>query len=214
MPATIKTPSTRRAASALAGPDGLSAFPSALGWMAVATRRGAIVSLSFGHRGAKAAIASLAAGLPGENDLRPASGALIHRLQAYARGQVEDLGDLPIELPPCTPFRRRVLLACRRIGYGQTISYGQLAASVGAPGAARAVGTCMATNPLPLIVPCHRVIPAAGPPGFYSAPGGARTKLRLLAMERAGQFVNCVGRKFECIINKPESSFHGSVRKK
>jgi methylated-DNA-[protein]-cysteine S-methyltransferase len=82
-------------------------------------------------------------------------------------------------------------MACRRIGYGQTISYGQLAASVGAPGAARAVGTCMATNPLPLVVPCHRVIPAAGPPGFYSAPGGCRMKQRLLAMERAGQGGGC-----------------------
>jgi len=167
-------------------PYALSAFPSALGWMAVFTHHGAIVSLSFGHRGAKAAVEALAVGLPGGDHLRPASGALIRRLQSYARGQYEDLGDLRIELPQCTPFQRRVLYSCRQVGYGQTVSYGQLAASVGAAGAARAVGNCMAANPLPLIVPCHRVIPAAGPPGAYSAPGGARMKQRLLAMERVG----------------------------
>jgi methylated-DNA-[protein]-cysteine S-methyltransferase len=167
-------------------PYALSVFPSALGWMAMVSRAGAIVALSFGHRGRKAAIEAVAARAPCGLQLRPARAPLVRRLQAYARGRRDDFRDLRIELGHCTPLVRRVLACCRQVGYGRTISYGQLAARAGVPRAARAVGNCMAANPLPLIVPCHRVVLADGRPGSYSAPGGTRMKRRLLAMERAG----------------------------
>ena len=83
-------------------------------------------------------------------------------------------------------FQRRVLNQCRRVPCGATISYARLAAKAGYPGAARAVGNCMAGNPIPLIVPCHRVVCSDGRLGAYSAPGGTAMKRRLLALESQG----------------------------
>ena len=166
-------------------PYALTVFPSRLGWMALATHGGAIVALSFGHRGRKAAMEAVAARVPCQQQPDPADASLVRRLQAYARGQADDFRDVRIDLTSCTPLRRRVLACCRQVGYGRTVSYG-----AGRPGwrprAARAVGNCMAANPIPLIVPCHRVTLADGRLGSYSAPGGTQTKRRLLAMERAG----------------------------
>lgn len=79
-------------------------------------------------------------------------------------------------------FRGRVLRACARIPAGQVMTYGELAAKAGSPGAARAVGTAMATNPVPVIIPCHRVVRADGALGAYSA-GGTRAKARMLRAE-------------------------------
>ncbi len=93
-------------------------------------------------------------------------------------------GRAPGELPPLdvaagTPFQRKVWAALRQIPAGQTASYGQLAAAVGAPKAARAVGGACAANPIPFLIPCHRVIPSGGGLGGYS--GGLRWKRLLLA---------------------------------
>lgn len=87
-------------------------------------------------------------------------------------------------LEDCPPFFARVYDACRRISYGQVVTYGELARMVGRPGAARAVGAAMAGNPVPLIVPCHRVVAANGRLGGFSAAGGTALKRRLLALER------------------------------
>ena len=82
-------------------------------------------------------------------------------------------------------FHRRVYEAARRIGPGHTRTYGELAAELGEPGAARAVGQALGANPFAVIVPCHRVLAAGGRGGGFSAPGGVDTKLRLLEIERA-----------------------------
>ncbi len=83
-------------------------------------------------------------------------------------------------------FRRRALRATRRIPYAETASYSEVAIMAGAPGAARAVGTAMASNPISLIIPCHRVIRADGSIGDYgNGAAGARLKERLLDLERA-----------------------------
>jgi methylated-DNA-[protein]-cysteine S-methyltransferase len=112
---------------------------------------------------------------------------LIGRLQAYADGFPDDFRSVQLDLSGFSTFQRRVIEQCRKIPYGQTVTYGELAAKVGSPRAARAVGNCMAANPFPLVVPCHRVVPSSGGVGSYSAPGCAETKRRLLAMESAGQ---------------------------
>ena len=75
---------------------------------------------------------------------------------------------------------------CRLIPYGQVLTYGELAERAGSPRAARAVGNVMRTNRFPLIVPCHRVVGAAGALGGYSAPTGLKMKRRLLRLEAAG----------------------------
>jgi O-6-methylguanine DNA methyltransferase len=97
-------------------------------------------------------------------------------------------GRLPGELPPLdlatgTPFQRKVWAALRQIPAGQTESYGRLAAALGAPKAARAVGSACGANPVPLLIPCHRVVPAGGGLGGFSV--GLHWKRRLLAIEGA-----------------------------
>jgi methylated-DNA-[protein]-cysteine S-methyltransferase len=82
-------------------------------------------------------------------------------------------------------FDRSVYEAAREIGPGETVTYGELAARIGAPDAARAVGQALGRNPFPIVVPCHRVLAAGGKAGGFSASGGAATKLRLLAIEGA-----------------------------
>jgi O-6-methylguanine DNA methyltransferase len=117
--------------------------------------------------------------------LLPWQRQLVKLLQGYARGASVDFSSVPVQLDAASDFRRNVLNACRKIPYGRTVSYGQLAAQVGVPGAARAVGTCMARNSLPLLIPCHRVTRAGGEIGPYSACEGTKTKRRLLDMEAA-----------------------------
>ncbi len=110
---------------------------------------------------------------------------LIARLQAFARGVPDDFLDVPVDFGGATEFTCRVWTACRAIGYGKVATYAELAARVGAPRAARAVGNALAANRVPLIIPCHRVIPLGGRFGRYSAPGGALMKRRLLELEAA-----------------------------
>jgi methylated-DNA-[protein]-cysteine S-methyltransferase len=91
--------------------------------------------------------------------------------------------DLPLDLRLAGGFRRLVLEQLRAVGYGRTVSYGQLAAAAGNPRAVRAVGTACARNPLPLVVPCHRVVRGDGSPGQYV--GGPEVKQALLGLEAA-----------------------------
>jgi len=108
---------------------------------------------------------------------------LRRRLIAYASGTRDDFRDIRIVDSARTPFEQNVVRALRRVDYGNTVSYGGLAASAGAPGAARAVGSLMRRNTVPLIVPCHRVIAAGGKLGGFSAPQGLDLKRRLLELE-------------------------------
>ena len=89
----------------------------------------------------------------------------------------------PLDLTPLTPFARKVLTALSHLPPGQTTTYSQLAAQVSSPNAARAVGSVLAHNPLPLIIPCHRVLSRSGTVGGFSAPAGVALKQRLLLME-------------------------------
>ena len=97
-----------------------------------------------------------------------------------------------IDLDPLTPFQQRVLRAAIAIPRGHTCSYGELAERIGAPGAARAVGSALGRNPVPLLIPCHRVVRSGGDVGKYGM-GGAQMKVRLLrregALSRGGRVV-------------------------
>jgi len=111
------------------------------------------------------------------DELLRAAGALLVR---YFRGERPDL-DLPLDLDGRAIFSQRVLRACAAVPYGQTCTYGELAKRAGRPGAARAAGQVMARNPLPLFVPCHRIIGADGRLVGFGA--GLEMKRRLLAHE-------------------------------
>jgi methylated-DNA-[protein]-cysteine S-methyltransferase len=100
-------------------------------------------------------------------------------------GEPDDLRDVPLDLDAVPGFDRGVYEVARAIEPGQTMTYGEIAARLGDPRAAREVGQALGHNPVPLIVPCHRVLAAGGKLGGFSARGGVTTKLRLLAIEGA-----------------------------
>ncbi|MDR3475798.1 MAG: methylated-DNA--[protein]-cysteine S-methyltransferase [Devosia sp.] len=105
------------------------------------------------------------------------------RLQRYFAGCPTDLADCPLDLDGVPAFHRRLYLEMLKLHWGETITYGELAARAEAPGAAQSVGRAMGSNPLPVIVPCHRVLASGNRMGGFSAPGGTKTKLRLLELE-------------------------------
>jgi methylated-DNA-[protein]-cysteine S-methyltransferase len=111
---------------------------------------------------------------------------LQQQITAYFQGAYISFGsDMPIILDGLSPFARSVLTACRAVAFGQVITYSGLAGELGQPLAARAVGNALAKNPLPLIIPCHRVVRSDGKIGRFSAPGGKDLKARLLRHEQA-----------------------------
>ena len=104
---------------------------------------------------------------------------------AYFAGKrtLRPLSSVPLVLDNLPPFARKVLAACKKIPLGKTVSYSQLADMISKPRASRAVGSALARNPIPLIIPCHRVIHSDGSLGNFSAFGGTSTKMKLLALE-------------------------------
>ena len=141
----------------------------------VGGRTTARLALLAGH-------ASPASDIPYEKDL---CRGLQQRIIAYFEGENVDFSTDPaVDLAGFSAFQQAVLAACRRIGPGRTRTYGELAADAGHDKAARAVGGAMARNPVPLIVPCHRVVQAGGGLGGFSAIGGTTLKQRMLLHER------------------------------
>jgi methylated-DNA-[protein]-cysteine S-methyltransferase len=100
-------------------------------------------------------------------------------------GKVSDLSAVVLDMDRVPPFHRRVYAVARTIPPGTTLSYGEIAARLGAPGSARAVGQALGRNPFAIVVPCHRVLAAGGKLGGFSANGGITTKLRMLSIEGA-----------------------------
>ena len=110
--------------------------------------------------------------------------AAIDAAKRYFAGEQIDFSDLQLDLGGQGDFFRQVYAAARRVTWGETTTYGALAKQVGAgPQTAREVGQAMAKNPVPLIIPCHRVLAAGGKLGGFSAPGGSETKQRMLKLE-------------------------------
>ena len=110
---------------------------------------------------------------------------LQEQITAYFEGVCVNFSrDIPLALDGFSSFGISVLTACRAIEFGQTISYSGLAKKSGRPNASRAVGSVLAKNPLPLLIPCHRVNRSDGKIGGFSAPGGVTLKKRMLELER------------------------------
>lgn len=157
---------------------------TAIGRLLVVTGGRGIVRVGFEEEPEDVVLAGVAAGLgPRVLRSRRELAAVAEQIQAYLDGErAEDL-DLPYDLSLVrSPFRRAVLEALAAdVHRGQVVRYGELAAKVGHPRAARAAGTACATNPIPIVVPCHRVLPSTGGVGNYG--GGAPRKVRLLELE-------------------------------
>ena len=121
----------------------------------------------------------------GEASPPPEVEQAVERIVALLRGDATDLSSIPLDMESVPEFHRRVYEAACIIPPGQTLSYGDIAKRLGAPGAARAVGQALGRNPFPIVVPCHRVLAAGGKIGGFSAQGGIVTKRRMLAIEGA-----------------------------
>ena len=112
----------------------------------------------------------------------------IDAVVSLLRGERTDLAFVPLDMDGLPEFHQRVYEVARTIPPGATMTYGEIAGRLGDPGTARAVGQALGRNPIPVIVPCHRVLAAGGRSGGFSAPGGTATKLNLLAIEGAQLF--------------------------
>jgi methylated-DNA-[protein]-cysteine S-methyltransferase len=152
-------------------------------WVAATAEGLVAVSLWDDQDRFAAEVAQLAGGEPalvaaGETVVTEA----VAQVTAYLAGERREF-DLPIDWSVLTPFQTEVLRAVQAIPYGRLSTYGEIARQIGQPGAVRAVGRANATNPIPLVIPCHRVLGADGKLHGYSAPGGLETKAWLLRLE-------------------------------
>lgn len=162
-------------------------FDTSLGRCAIAWGPGGVARVQLPEGGDAATRARLRKEIPDALEAPPprAVARAIADIAALLGGEVRDLGGVALDMERLAPFSRRVYEAARCIAPGTTRTYGELAAELGAPGAARAVGQALGRNPFAVVVPCHRVVSAGGRVGESSANGGLATRLRLLALEAA-----------------------------
>ncbi|MGH7316569.1 MAG: methylated-DNA--[protein]-cysteine S-methyltransferase [Candidatus Rokuibacteriota bacterium] len=165
---------------------GFALFDTAIGRCGIAwTGRGvAGVQLPEGNEGETRA--RLRRRFPDAIEAPPPSRArrAIDGVVGLLRGDPSELEAVTLDMDGVPSFDRQVYEAARTIPPGTTRSYGEVAASMGVPGAARDVGQALGRNPFAIIVPCHRVLAANGKVGGFSARGGVKTKLRLISSER------------------------------
>ena len=108
---------------------------------------------------------------------------VIADVQRYTAGERVDFASIVLDLTGVSPFYCKVYDAARRVGWGATATYGELARQAGSPGAARGVGQALSRNPIAVIIPCHRILASGNKVGGFSAFGGTVSKQRLLALE-------------------------------
>lgn len=166
---------------------GFALFETAIGWAGLAWGEAGLVGVNLPERDAAAARRGLVRRFPEAFEAKPPAvlGPVIAAIQALLRGEPTDLTTAPLDLSQTPAFNARVYAIARGIPPGETLTYGEIAERLGDRLLAREVGAALGHNPWPIVVPCHRVTAAGGKLGGFSARGGARTKLRLLAIEGA-----------------------------
>src|SRR5271163_487299 len=167
--------------------SGFALFDTAIGRCGIAWGEGGIAGVQLPEAGERETRARMLDRFPaaGETVPPPEVRHTIDRIVALLRGEVSDLSGVALDMDHVPAFHRRVYDVARTIPPGKTLSYGAIAARLGASGAARAVGQALGRNPFPIVVPCHRVVAAGGKIGGFSAQGGVLTKRRMLAIEGA-----------------------------
>ena len=166
---------------------GFTLFDTAIGRCAIAWSGRGILAVQLPEADERKTRARLIRRFPQAHEASPppAVARALEGIAALLRGERIDLSAVALDLDGVPPFHRRVYEVTRTIAPGVTRSYGEIAARLGAPRSARAVGQALGRNPFAILVPCHRVLAAGGKPGGFSANGGVATKLRLLAIEAA-----------------------------
>jgi methylated-DNA-[protein]-cysteine S-methyltransferase len=160
-------------------------FKTEWGYFGLAATEDGLVRTHLPQPNPEKVKSSLLKNFPAARYKRRLFNAIQQQIIAYFRGTCLNFpADVPLVLDRFGPFTKRVLLACRKIPFGQTVSYLELAKKIRCPAGSRAVAGALAKNPLPLIIPCHRVICSDGKIGGFSAPGGITLKKRLLQLEK------------------------------
>ena len=168
--------------------SGWALFETASGWCGIAWSARGVAGVQLPEGSERDTRARLGRRFPEAREAPPPAPVqrAIDGVVALLRGEDGRLETVALDMDGVPPFHRRVYEVARTIPPGTTLSYGEVAARMGAPGAARDVGQALGQNPFAIIVPCHRVLAANGRVGGFSARGGVRTKLRLISSERAG----------------------------
>ena len=163
-------------------------FESGIGKMYAATSGRGLCRLTWLVSGPKAFVRDLRSYFPGRDIVRVERGDRIieRQIKEYLAGRRRSF-DLNMDLSTLSDFERRVLRQARRVPFGATVSYGDLARRVRRPGAARAVGNALRKNPLAIVVPCHRIIRSDGSLGGYCGRSAVADKQRLLSHESRAQ---------------------------
>lgn len=167
-------------------------FETAIGICALAWSAGAVIKFALPEASPAATRARITRKCDGADvtEQTPAGpiADAVTAIRAHLAGELDALRWIPLDTSGIPEFHRAVYEVTRDIDPGHTLSYGQVADRIGAPGAAQAVGQALGRNPIPLIIPCHRVLAADHALHGFSAPGGIDTKLRLLEIERTPGF--------------------------
>ena len=115
----------------------------------------------------------------------PPIAGIINKVQRHLGGSMQDFRDVAVAINGMSSFAQQVYTACSAIPAGWTMTYGELAKVIQRSTASRAVGQALGRNPVPLIIPCHRVLASGNRPGGFSAHGGPATKMKMLTIEGA-----------------------------
>jgi len=168
-------------------------FETPLGWIGIGWSARGLTRVQLPERDRAATERRLLATLPraaadrpaerSAGDLPPAIAEAVAAIRRYASGETVDFSGIAVDLGSADDFRLAIYDAARHLGFGETVTYGELAARAGHAGAARETGQALGQNPVPIVVPCHRILAAGGKIGGFSASGGSATKERLLELE-------------------------------
>jgi methylated-DNA-[protein]-cysteine S-methyltransferase len=166
---------------------GFELFDTAIGRCGIAWTTGGIVGLVLPEHSDRSLRARMQLRHPDakERTAPPDVQCVVADIQRLLAGDNRDLSAAVLDMNTLPEFDRRVYVETRSVSPGRTVTYGDIAKRLGDVGLARAVGQALGRNPIPIIVPCHRVLAAQGRLGGFSAPGGATTKRRLLEIEGA-----------------------------
>jgi methylated-DNA-[protein]-cysteine S-methyltransferase len=169
---------------------GFALFETAVGDCGIAWSDRGVIGFQLPEADAPSTRRCMASRFPGAIETQPPPEIRrgIDAIVSLLRGEEADLSFISLDMDGVPAFHQRVYEVARTIPPGATLTYGEIARRLGDPGSARAVGQALGRNPIPVIVPCHRVTAAGGKTGGFSAPGGASTKLTLLAIEGAQLF--------------------------
>jgi O-6-methylguanine DNA methyltransferase len=167
--------------------SGFALFDTAVGSCAIAWGARGILGVQLPEGDEGRTRARMRRRFPTAREAAPPAdvGRVIGGIVALLGGEAVDLSTVALDMERVPAFNRRVYEVARTISCGATLTYGEIAKRLGVPAEAREVGEALGRNPFPIIVPCHRVLAAGGKLGGFSAPGGAGTKRRLLAIEGA-----------------------------